>query len=222
MTSSITGTNTYTVTYDAENRLKEVKRNGVVIASFGYDGNGQMVTATVGVTTTYYVGNYFERVNGITHTYYCHAGKRIAMREGSTLYWLLSDHLGSTAMVVKATGPITGQLRYKAYGEARDAWGITDTTKYHFTGQREESTIGLYYYSSRWYDAALGRFVQADTLVPEPGNPQALNRQGKTVEDSCAETWNNEGLKSSRQPRTTDSWMKRPLPAGTARWIEAL
>jgi hypothetical protein len=28
----------------------------------------------------------------------------------------------------------------------------------------------------RWYDAWLGRFVQPDSLVPEPGNPQALNR----------------------------------------------
>jgi len=45
-----------------------------------------MVTATVGVTTTYDVGNYFELVNGITHTYYYHGGQRIAMREGNTLY----------------------------------------------------------------------------------------------------------------------------------------
>jgi RHS repeat-associated protein len=117
-----------------------------------------------------------EFVNGSTHTYYYHAGKRIAMREGNTLYWLLSDHLGSTTMVVKATGPITGQLRYKAYGETRDTWGISTTTKYHFTGQREESTIGLYFYHARWYDPALGRFVQADGAVPDPHNPQALNR----------------------------------------------
>ncbi len=29
---------------------------------------------------------------------------------------------------------------------------------------------------ARWYDPALGRFIQPDTIVPEPGNPQALNR----------------------------------------------
>jgi hypothetical protein len=34
----------------------------------------------------------------------------------------------------------------------------------------------LYDYRARYYDPALGRFVQADTVVPEPGNPQALNR----------------------------------------------
>jgi len=35
---------------------------------------------------------------------------------------------------------------------------------------------GLYYYGARWYDSSLGRFAQADTIVPSPGNPQSLNR----------------------------------------------
>jgi RHS repeat-associated protein len=29
---------------------------------------------------------------------------------------------------------------------------------------------------SRFYNADIGRFLQPDTIVPEPGNPQALNR----------------------------------------------
>jgi len=32
------------------------------------------------------------------------------------------------------------------------------------------------YYGARYYDATLGRFVSADTLVPSAGNPQSLNR----------------------------------------------
>jgi RHS repeat-associated protein len=49
-------------------------------------------------------------------------------------------------------------------------------TPYRYTGQREESGIGLYYYNARWYDASVGRFIQPDTIVPEPSNPQSLNR----------------------------------------------
>ena len=49
-------------------------------------------------------------------------------------------------------------------------------TDRRFTGQRWEQGLGLYDYNARWYHPALGRFVSADTVVPEPGNPQSLNR----------------------------------------------
>ena len=117
-----------------------------------------------GGVTTYYVGNYYEYVGGAVKKYYYHAGKRVAMYDGATLNWLLGEHLGSTTVTANSSGMRTGEIRYKAYGASRYTYCTTPTT-YHFTGQREESTIGLYYYGARWYDPALGRFVQADTLV---------------------------------------------------------
>ena len=45
-----------------------------------------------------------------------------------------------------------------------------------FTGQQRETTDGIYHYGARFYNADLGRFVQADSIVPNPGNPQDLNR----------------------------------------------
>jgi RHS repeat-associated protein len=54
--------------------------------------------------------------------------------------------------------------------------GSTLPTDYTFTGQRDEAGLGLMDYHARFYDPYLGRFVQADTIVPEPGNPQDLNR----------------------------------------------
>ena len=47
---------------------------------------------------------------------------------------------------------------------------------HHYTGQRWDSGTGLYWYRSRWYDPTLARFIQPDTLVPNPGDPQSLNR----------------------------------------------
>jgi len=32
------------------------------------------------------------------------------------------------------------------------------------------------HYGSRWYHQALGRFIQADTIVPQPGNPYEERR----------------------------------------------
>ena len=37
-------------------------------------------------------------------------------------------------------------------------------------------TDGVYYFVARWYDQSLGRFLQADTLIPEPRNIQAWDR----------------------------------------------
>ena len=36
--------------------------------------------------------------------YYTHWGQRVALRNDTTLYWLLSDHLGSTAITANSSG----------------------------------------------------------------------------------------------------------------------
>jgi RHS repeat-associated protein len=100
---------------------------------------------------------------------------RVAMRENGTLYWLLTDHLGSTAITAYSGGGKKAEIRYKAWGEDRYTSGTTPTT-YRFTGQRWQQGLGLYDYKARFYDPALGRFISADTIVPNPGNPQDLNR----------------------------------------------
>ena len=94
------------------------------------------------------------------------------------LRYVLRDHLGSTSVIVDAAGAKLWEDRYYPFGDIRHTWKKTNDlplqTAYRFTGQRHETSIGLYDYRSRWYDPVLGRFVQADTIVPEPGNPQSL------------------------------------------------
>ena len=91
------------------------------------------MTATTSGTTTFYVGNYYEKTGSTVRKYYYHAGRRVAMRENGVLSWLLTDQLGGTAMTLTASAGITGELRYKAYGETRYTYGTT-STKYRFTG----------------------------------------------------------------------------------------
>ncbi|HBY95633.1 MAG TPA: hypothetical protein DEP84_17045, partial [Chloroflexi bacterium] len=52
----------------------------------------------------------------------------------------------------------------------------SSTTERRFTGQRVEGSSSLYDYQARYYAPALGLFVSPDPLVPEPGQPAALNR----------------------------------------------
>ena len=50
------------------------------------------------------------------------------------------------------------------YGDCRNSTGDLGTDK-RFTGQRLDDT-GLYYYSARYYDPTIGRFISADTFIP--------------------------------------------------------
>jgi hypothetical protein len=94
------------------------------------------------VTTTY-VGNWYEWSGSTTTAkkYYYAGAQRIAMRTGSTLNYLLGDHLGSTSITADSAGLKVAEIRYKAWGESRYATGTTPTT-FRFTGQRRESGLG--------------------------------------------------------------------------------
>ncbi len=99
----------------------------------------------------------------------------MAVRNGASLNYLLNDHLGSTSVILKTNGTLWGELRYSAWGETRYSNG-TIVTDRQFTGQINDGATGLYYYNARYYDPALHRFIQADTIVPDPNDPQTLNR----------------------------------------------
>jgi RHS repeat-associated protein len=116
-----------------------------------------------------------------TVKYYWLGGRRVAMRkvpEGQpeTLYYLFSDHLGSTSVAYDTDSGAWVMQRYYPWGTIRPGGGNVLPTDYTFTGQRWDESIGLMDYKARWYDPALGRFVQPDTIVPDPANPQDLNR----------------------------------------------
>ena len=103
------------------------------------------------------------------------------MRTGSsTLNYLLGDHLGSTAITTNSSGVRTAEIRYYPWGTTRYIYGTSPTT-YQYTGQRVETSLGLLFYNARWYDSSLGRFIQADTIVPGEGNSQAYDRYAYTL-----------------------------------------
>ena len=54
-------------------------------------------------------------------------------------------------------------------------------TDRQYTGQINDVEIGLYFYQARYYDGALGRFIQADSIVPSPQEPQSYNRYAYTL-----------------------------------------
>jgi len=55
------GSDTYYLTYDAENRLSQVKKNSTLIATITYDGDGNRVKSVMGAETTLFIGVQYGR-----------------------------------------------------------------------------------------------------------------------------------------------------------------
>ena len=62
-------------------------------------------------------------------------GQRVAMNDGGTVRYLLTDHLGSTALNISAGLANQGEVRYYAWGGDRYTSGSMPTS-YRCTGQR--------------------------------------------------------------------------------------
>jgi RHS repeat-associated protein len=110
--------------------------------------------------------------------YYSFGGQTVAMDDGSGLQYFLSDHLGSIVAVTDASGTLISQQRYLPFGGVRDDAGTIAQTDYGYTGQRllDSGMGGLMDYKARFYSPYLNRFVQPDSILPDPSNPQAFNR----------------------------------------------
>ena len=167
-----------TLSWNDDQRLESLAIAGGDTTTFLYDADGNRTRRTTGNTTTYYIhnGSEFERTgtSGGTFThYYRIGGDTVAYRDGTTLTWLWSDHLGSSTTTKTATGSVVKQ-RYTPWGELRTNGNLT--TDKHFTGQVADLETGLAYYGARYYDPAVGRFISPDSIVPFALDGQSRNR----------------------------------------------
>ncbi|MFA4835693.1 MAG: RHS repeat-associated core domain-containing protein [Dehalococcoidia bacterium] len=172
---NMTDRNGQTITWDVENKPASVTTGGST-ATFVYDGDGNRIKKTEAGETTLYVNQYYDKnltTSEVTTHYYL-GGKEIAFRKGTTLEYLHTDHLGSTSVTSNSSGAVIDTVKYFPFGGTRSSTAPLDTDKL-FTGQRLDQT-GLYFYNARYYDATIGRFISPDTEVPNPANPQSLNR----------------------------------------------
>jgi len=122
------GNDDFDLTYDAENRLVEVKKNNATVAQFVYNGVGQKVKTIVNGETVYLVNGYYEKKGAEITKYYFAGASRIAMRkytipQSMTVEYMLGDHLGSSSVTTNVYGAKTASALYKAFGETQDSFG---------------------------------------------------------------------------------------------------
>jgi RHS repeat-associated protein len=97
-----------------------------------------------------------------TATYIYGLSGAFAKRTGSTVLFLLKDHLGSTRVVMDATGLARTYYDYDALGTLIRS-GTVNEVKYQFTGQEFDES-NLHNYLARLYDSDLGKFYAMDPV----------------------------------------------------------
>jgi RHS repeat-associated protein len=175
---NLTGGAGRTLTWNIENKPLTVVQ-GSTTTTFVYDGDGGRVKKIVGSTTTRYISKLYECDNTNCSRFIWAGSTRIATIAASgTIHYWHGDHLGSSSVVTDSTGAKAQTLTYYPYGGTKTNQSFTTpavNVPYKYTGKELDGT-GLYYYEARYYDATLGRFISADTIVPQIYDPQTLNR----------------------------------------------
>ncbi|MDP3791310.1 MAG: toxin TcdB middle/N-terminal domain-containing protein [Candidatus Omnitrophota bacterium] len=149
--------------------------------TFVYDGDGGRVKKiSPDGTQSIYVGSGYEVTknpdNSTSTIKSIFLGEnRICETVSGSVYYFHQDHIGSSNVITNDAGQQVACYEYKPYGETSKVSG-SFSTDIRFTGQRLDNSTGFYYYGARYYDPELGRFIQPDTIVQAPFDPQSLNR----------------------------------------------
>ena len=157
-------------------RIEEFRNMGMAVPvalASTLDANHQRVTDDEKEVVTVFVGSIYEteqigNEEAVITKYYFAGSQRIGMRKDGVLTYLLTDQLGSTSLAVDASGAKISEMRYKPWGEVRyESPSGSLPTDYTYTGQRSYTdSFGLMYYGARWLDVSMGRFAQADSIIP--------------------------------------------------------
>ena len=146
-------------------------------ATYTYGPDGERIGKTVGGETVTYCGAGYEVRDNSPVCFIFLGDFRIAECKNTGVFFLHTDHLQSTNVITDLSGEQAHLYEYEPFGETvRDEGDADAATAYKYTGQEEDEAVGLYYYHARYYDASLGRFIQADSIVQSPYDPQTLNR----------------------------------------------
>ncbi len=98
----------------------------------------------------------------------------IASRVGNDLYYLLADPTGQAVVVADETGQEAGHILYDPLGEVIAAT-LPPALAETLAGSLDPDT-GLQYHGVRFYQPYLNRFINPDTIVPNPVSLQNFNR----------------------------------------------
>ena len=213
---NMTGGAGRTVNWTAFNRADTVTQGATTLA-FTYGDDHARLKQCIGgacaTSATYYLndpvsGAMSEKVvSGSTvtwHDFLAVDGHLAGMRfctgaapcsSGATWSYVVTDHLGSVAVMTNASGTVSERDSYDAWGRRRNSNGtdnsacsITSATTRGFTGHEEMDSICQVNANARLYDPTIARFLSADDIVPHPDYGQSYNRYSYVENNPLAAT----------------------------------
>jgi RHS repeat-associated protein len=211
MTRNSSGIDVWDYTYDGENRLVEVKKNGSIVATFAYDARGRRTSKTAnGSTTNYHYDGFSNRVlyetnpTGAVTIWYTWVGEQLVSQTvpgGPTYYYLHNGH-GDVTALYDSDGTLQNQYAY-------DVWGKPDPANssqpldnaYRYAGYRWDEETGLYYLNARYYDPVLGRLLTQDTYGGTLRHPMTQHSY-LYVANNPVNYYDPSGHKAVRTPST--------------------
>ncbi len=191
-----------TLNYDVRNRLSQATQGASTLQVNQYNGKGERVIRIVGTSKRLFsydpagqlLGEYTATGGAIREYVHGPTGP-LAVRQGTVVHAIESDHLGTPRAVIdKARNTAIWQwnlVTNEPFGDNDakidpDGDGTNFTMDLRFPGQLKDSAIGLNYNYFRDYDAKVGRYVESDPIGLDGGLRYSLNirRTGIVIDPS--------------------------------------
>ena len=153
--------------------------NGQTSASYDYDESGIRTKKTVnGVTTTFQLDGskiVSENRNGTVQSYfYDENGSVLGITYGGENYYFRKNFRGDVLAILNASGEVVVEYSYDPWGNILAVTGSLASTlgadnPFRYRGYYYDTESCFYYLNSRYYDAKVCRFVNADLVVAGVG-----------------------------------------------------
>lgn len=166
--------NTKTYTYNQNQRLIKVAEGAATKGEYLYNGNGQRIKKITNNQTSYFIFDQQGRLiaeSGARQIDYVYLrGRTFALIEGSNLYYVHTDHLGTPQKMTDQQKQLTWEISSLPFGETTSITGSA-INNLRFPGQYFDQESALHYNYFRDYNPAIGRYIQSDPI----GGNQGIN-----------------------------------------------
>ena len=149
--------------------------NGQTSASYDYDESGIRTKKTVnGVTTTFQLDGskiVSENRNGTVQSYfYDENGSVLGITYGGENYYFRKNFRNDVLAVLNSSGEVVVEYSYDPWGNILAVTGSLASTlgadnPFRYRGYYYDTESCFYYLNSRYYDAKVCRFVNADNYI---------------------------------------------------------